>query len=77
MATSANLFSMTEDVDFDPELYVIKLKDQLIRADDEYQRLKKDLQGLSVCYFVTDSGISFFLLFFFSQANLTHFKKRS
>ena len=36
---------MTEDVDFDPELYVIKLKEQMIAADDEYQKLTKELRG--------------------------------
>ena len=45
ITASANLFNMTEDVDFDPELYVIKLKEQMIAADDEYQKLTKELKG--------------------------------
>ena len=45
MSASANLFNMTEDVDFDPELYVIKLREQMIAADTEYQKLSKALQG--------------------------------
>ena len=44
VSASANLFNMTEDVDFDPELYVIKLKELLTAADDDYQRLAGELQ---------------------------------
>ncbi|CAK8681302.1 kinesin-like protein KIF2A isoform X3 [Clavelina lepadiformis] len=43
MSQSANLFNMTEDVDFDPEDYVSKLKDQLRASNEEYQKLRNDL----------------------------------
>ena len=45
MSASANLFNMTEEVDFDPELYVIRLKEQMTAADAEYKKLSSELQG--------------------------------
>uniref|UniRef100_H2YAC5 Kinesin-like protein n=1 Tax=Ciona savignyi TaxID=51511 RepID=H2YAC5_CIOSA len=43
-ATSTNLFNMTEDVDFDAEGYVARLKEHLETSDVEYRKLRDDLK---------------------------------
>ena len=60
MSASANLFNMTEDVDFDPELYVIKLKEQMTTADAEYQKLRNELQGQCHCNILYESQYKHF-----------------
>nr|CAB3259104.1 kinesin-like protein KIF2A [Phallusia mammillata] len=45
VTTSSNLFNMTEDVDFDPEAYVAKLKEQLAASDEEYRKLRGELKA--------------------------------